>query len=142
MSVMLCDINHGRKWFRVHRLSCSEFNENPENKPHVNHKDGIKSNNRADNLEWCTRGENMIHARDNGLLSINKPWLGKFSSEHKGSKPVCQLNLRGVLIKEWNCIKDVTRSLGISNGNISMVCNGKRNTASGFKWKFKEDYHV
>lgn len=55
------------KWCRVHRVVASAFHPNPENKPEVNHKDGNPQNNRADNLEWVTRRENMLHAFATGL---------------------------------------------------------------------------
>lgn len=56
------------KTYKVHRLVAICFIENPDDKPCVNHKDGIKYNNSLDNLEWVTHQENMQHACDTGLV--------------------------------------------------------------------------
>lgn len=53
--------------YRMHILVAKAFLPNWHNKPHVNHKDGNRNNNRLFNLEWCTRSENMQHAYDTGL---------------------------------------------------------------------------
>jgi NUMOD4 motif/HNH endonuclease len=60
------------KNYQLHRLVALTFIPNPENKPQVNHKDGIKSNNKVDNLEWSTNGENQRHAFENGLQNSRK----------------------------------------------------------------------
>ena len=62
MIVTLCSGTGIRKNKRVHRLLCEAFLPNPEQKAHINHKDGNKLNNSLHNLEWATPKENAIHA--------------------------------------------------------------------------------
>lgn len=64
---VMLHVNNKPTCRRVHRLVAQAFLPNPDNMKEVNHKDGNKDNNRADNLEWCTRSHNVKHSFDMGL---------------------------------------------------------------------------
>jgi len=57
-----------RKMFLVHRLIALTYIPKPDDKPDINHKDGDSLNNNVENLEWCTKSENIQHAIKNGLV--------------------------------------------------------------------------
>lgn len=134
--------NKGKvKTFKIHRLVAEAFIPNPNNLPEVNHKDGDKTNNNVDNLEWCTRKENQKHAFRIGLINQNgerNHMYGKLGADNPNSIPIYQLNKNtGDIIREYDSLASAGRDLGVNTGKICLVCQGKRNSAYGYKWKYK-----
>ncbi len=132
-------INLIDKKFSVHRLVAMVFIPNPENKEQVDHINGVRNDNRLENLRWATHWENqhykhILWYRNN--FQKNPPNLGKFWKDNKDSKKVIQYTKWGDKVKEWDALMDIKRELWYSIGNISSVCNWVRPTAHGFIWKY------
>ena len=115
----------------VSRLVAETFIDNINNKPNVNHKDGIPLNNHVSNLEWCTQKENIQHAFRTGLAKK------RFGKDNHSSKSIYQFSKNMIFIRKWDNIIEASKTLNIDGGSISRVCNGKRKSAGKYIWRFK-----
>lgn len=120
----------------VHRLVAEAFIKNPYNLPCVNHINEVKTDNRVENLEWCTYLYNMLYSNVLDKANKNKPWIKATKESIKVcSKPVIQYTKDGKVISEYKSAVEAERTTGIKN--ISTVCNGRRLQAGGYIWKYK-----
>lgn len=107
----------------IHRLVATAFIENKNNYKYINHKDNNPSNNRVDNLEWCTQKYNIQYAYDNGTKI--PPHM----------KEVRQLK-NGKEIATYKSLTEAQRKTGVWWTNISKCCRKLRNQAGGYQWEF------
>ena len=130
----LTDSNRVRKNYKVHRLVafafpeiCGEWFEGAE----VNHKNEIKTDNRAENLEWCTPSFNVNYGTRNQRTSEK-------NTNGFCSKTILQYSLDEQFIKEWPSVSEIQRTLNYSRSFICQVCKNKYKQAYGFIWKYKQ----
>lgn len=106
----------GDRRFLVHRLVAAAFIPNPEGKPHINHINGVKNDNRRINLEWATQLENVRHAWMNGLA------VAKRGSDANGAKltwpKVDQIRAR---LESGESGASLGREFGVTQENISRI---------------------
>ena len=122
----------------IHRLIAVAFIPNPENKKTVNHINSNRLDYNISNLEWATQSENIIHGFRYGFIKNNM--TGRFGKDNPHSKSVVQLTMNGEFIKEFDSITSAQNETGCSN--VSMVCNNKRKSCNGYKWKFKNETDI
>jgi hypothetical protein len=116
--------------FMVHRMVALMFIPNPENKAFINHINGIKTDNRVDNLEWCTPKENVHHAIETGLRERfqyidRSTYKYNYGKDHPMSKMVLCLRT-GIF---YDSLKEVERAYNIKKGVLGQYMKGnvKRN---------------
>ena len=124
-SVSLCK-NGVTRTELVHRIVASAFIPNPNGLSEVNHIDENKANNSVENLEWCTRIENVRHGTGNARSAVTR------------SKPIAQYTLDGTLVKVYPSLSAVEREHGWSTSNISNAARGYGECKHpyGFDWQY------
>ena len=134
-------LNGKNKQVYVSHLVAEAFIPNPDNKPEVDHIDTNPRNNCAWNLRWVTKKENSnnpltkIHQRNAAQIRVTQypnPNKGKASPNRK---KIIQKDLKGNVIKIWDCIRLAAETLDISAPDISNCVNNHRKTAGGYIWQ-------
>ena len=104
------------KHLLVHRLVAEAFIQNQNNLETVNHKDEVKTNNVASNLEWMSRGDNKRYSANKSAKMFDKQ--------------------TGELLATFPSTREAERVTGINQSNISECCKGKRKSAGGYIWRY------
>lgn len=125
---IILSVNKKPKNFNVHRLVAQTFlEENVNNLPYVNHKDGNKENNHYSNLEWVTPQENSKHAWDTGL------------NTSVVNKKVKQYDLKGNFIAEYDSLTQAARKTDSLQPKITECCKRNRESHNNFQWRYSND---
>ncbi len=126
-------LNWNKKIYKVHRLVMLAFHWPSDLQ--VNHKNWIKSDNKLENLEYCTQSENLKHRyRVLWQICIHK-W--KFWKDHPKSIEIKQFTKEWKFIKKWGSSLEIQRELWFAHQNITACCRWEIKSSRWYKWEFK-----
>lgn len=117
------------KHIYVHRLVAMAFIPNPSNLPIINHKDEDKSNNRHDNLEWCTQKYNINYG--NHMKRLKESYIA-----NGNNRPIDVYDMKGTFLKTFDCSNEVCKEIGINRRGLYLACQGVTKSYKGYRFAF------
>lgn len=128
-------VHIGGKKRLVHRIVAEAFLENPLKHPCINHKNGIKTDNRVENLEWSTMSWNQKHRYD--VLGHVGACHGKTGKDFSFSKPIVAISMRDGTFHNFESGRDAVRvGIGKFQQSVNKACNDQLRSHNGYVWSF------